>query len=130
MFADLPPVDGCIEALDDLSNHDLVVVTARIKKWAPQTYSWLRKNAPGIFYSAYFIDDVNGHSEGKQFKAEKCSDIGADVMVEDNLDYAVSCAEKGVKVYLLDNFWNQGSLVKGVERVFSWKEIVDKIKRF
>ena len=61
-------------------------------------------------------------------KAETCLVLGARYLVEDNEDYALSCAQVGVKTFLLNAPWNQRAKEHElIERVDSWPEITSKL---
>jgi len=62
-------------------------------------------------------------------KSDLCLKLGVEVLVDDCLEFAEECADKGIKVLLLDSPWNQtDSLPKNVKRMKNWDEIVAHIK--
>jgi len=122
------PIPGSIEGIAALSgDHELVVITSRQIELRPQTEEWLNVNYNGRFSGVYFGNEYGGSRKAVS-KAEICSDIGAELLIDDQIEHAEDCAARGMRVLLLDSPWNQnGSLPKGVERVYSWEEIVEKV---
>lgn len=119
-------VEGASEAIELLSrDHDLIIVTARPEAVRPITERWLSKNFPNKFHSIHFADFL--FSKGRS-KGEICDELGVELFIDDGMHNAESIAATGKKVFLLDAPWNQGDLKPNIERVYSWKELVNKIK--
>ena len=100
------PVDGARESLDGLrgAGCDLVVVTSRQHCIQAQTCDWLDSHFPDVFSEVHFGNHyaLEGASRSK---SEICRDIGAHVLVDDNPQYALDCADAGMDVLLFD--WDQ-----------------------
>ena len=46
-------------------------------------------------------------------------------MIEDNADYALDCAKKGIKTFLLDKPWNHDYVKhKNIRKVSDWNELI------
>lgn len=124
-FKRLKPIEGAKEAVQNLSkNHDLVVITSRHEGISKLTKEWLSEHFPQI-------TEIRLTNEWKNFgksseKSKMCQQLLVEVMIEDSLDYAKSCAFCGVKTFLIDCPWNQTEekLPERVIRVDSWKEIL------
>ena len=125
IFTDLlryaPPIKGAIPALSTLSGHDIWLVTGRPTSMQSLTVSWL--NERNIKYDRIAFD--SDKTAGKLSLERDC-----DVFVEDQLEVASVIAEAGVFTLLLDQPWNQASILpKNCERVPDWNAIVRLIKR-
>ena len=99
--------------------YQIIIITSRPFEKYPQlredTLYWLKNNG--------FEFDVLLHSKYKHM------DIIAEYptmefMVEDNRDFAISIARLGYKVFLMDNEYNKGKILIGMQRVNEFKEIL------
>eukprot|EP00210_Caulerpa_lentillifera_P007098 g6791.t1 len=99
-FDQLPLVPGAFEALCEMQNWcDLHVVTSRQHVIKDITIKWLRRHYPGIFTSVHFGNHFALDGEVKR-KSELCKAIDADVLIDDNPEYALDCALSGMHVIL------------------------------
>lgn len=126
LFEQTSFVEGVFESIRELAKiHKIFFVTARPKEIRGETENMLNENLSGVDFNIFFSGDVYG---GKS-KSEICIDCGADILIEDNYHYAVDCAEKGIKVFLLDKPWNRNCDNNlNIKRVSGWKEIVTDLK--
>ncbi|HBI25727.1 MAG: hypothetical protein UT41_C0001G0067 [Candidatus Wolfebacteria bacterium GW2011_GWC2_39_22] len=117
------PIDGALRALTSLKNsgYELFAVTARPLHVMKQTEEWIGLYFPDIF-SAIKFGNTYGNEGIKEKKSSICKSLNIGIIIEDDIDHAVDCAENGIKVILLDCPWNQGELSENVHRVFSWDE--------
>lgn len=114
LYSLAPPVDGAIEAIQRLANHEIWFVTARPGKTRPHTIEWLERH--GLPSSPLVLTE-----HGKKVVGE----MGFDLFVEDDAGTAVGLAELGVNVLLFDHPWNQcPALPSNCRRVRGWTEIV------
>ena len=125
----LDPVPGAIPAIDALKSagHELYIVTARGDEGVEATELWLEKHLPATFKGVHYGHGRSDDPAKKREKADICRELGVELMIEDHIEVAKKCAAEGTKVLLLDQPWNQGALPPGVERVYSWEEIVKKL---
>ena len=114
--------EGSSEAIKDLKKkYELAVITSRPLDIRNQTVNWINKHFPEI-KNVYFINK-DYYNETKS-KAEICKEINAEIIIEDNLDYAKECLKENIRVLLFDCPWNRkNNLGKGIIRVHSWDEI-------
>lgn len=118
-------VQGAEEGIKKLNlNYELVFITSRPPHIKEKTKLFLKK---------LFLDfDLNiFHSKGvveiAKTKSEICKEQGISIFIEDDLRFALDCADKGIKVILLDKPWNQGIEHENMIRVYNWNEILEKI---
>uniref|UniRef100_A0A7R9VI82 Uncharacterized protein n=1 Tax=Chlamydomonas euryale TaxID=1486919 RepID=A0A7R9VI82_9CHLO len=98
----IPVIPGAFESLKRLGeSFDLVVVTSRQHAIQDVTLDWIDRNYPGIFQEVYFGNHWALEGSATK-KSDICRAIGASVIVDDNVGYAVDCASNGVQVLLYD----------------------------
>ncbi|XP_039145255.1 uncharacterized protein LOC120282500 [Dioscorea cayenensis subsp. rotundata] len=96
------PIPGAKHILQSLSLFcNLYVVTSRQNAIKDQTLEWIEKHYPGLFQEVHFGNyfALNGQSRSK---SEICRSLGAQVLIDDNPQFALECAEAGTKVLLFD----------------------------
>lgn len=121
---------GAVEGMERLGKgKEYHVITSRPSEMQRKTLALIQKYFPHLLESVHFTSQVTeGHVHSRK-KEHVCLDLGVQVFIEDNLDYARNVASVGIPVLLFDTPWNQtDSLPKNVERVSSWNEIVMKLK--
>ncbi|KAI8145955.1 hypothetical protein BJV82DRAFT_602866 [Fennellomyces sp. T-0311] len=157
-FEQIQPIhDFALEALKMLKKRkfSLVIITSRQQFIAEDTKKFVDKHYPGIFESIYFCNLGLTDQEQMEYvskpKSAICQEIGADVLIDDNLEHAVDCAGLDIQVLLYDRKgqyrWNHtktrkvastltsmsrqlyhnhhhAPLPANVTRVSSWKEII------
>lgn len=119
-------VDGSVEAIAKLEQgHNLVIVTSRNDKLIDLTHEWLDSNFPKIFKGVEFVAVWSGGQ--KASKATICKSIGADYLIDDNLEHCTLAAEAGVTALLFGDYgWNKNrKTVEGVVRVRGWTEVIE-----
>ena len=127
MMDEVLPVDGAIEGFKKISqnNKKIYIITSRHFSWRSKTEKWLAKYLDGYVKEIIFTSDF--YKEAKN-KDEVCKEKNIKLIIEDNFDYARECANKGIKVILLDKPWNQKlARQENITRVNSWQEILAQI---
>jgi len=119
------PLDQARETLAELrGQYRLVIVTSRDSEFEARTVAWLEHHLPGL------CDDVimagNRHT-GRSYrsKLEVCRELGAALLVDDQLHYVQEVARQGVPAVLFGDYpWNQmAELPMGVRRARNWAEV-------
>jgi uncharacterized HAD superfamily protein len=123
-------IDAAVKSLELLQDKEVHIITARRKEYSNITLALAERHISSLFNNFHFPN--GGEIDGipvKRSKAEVCLECGIEVFIDDNLEYALNVASVGIPVLLLDAPWNQvaGQLPQGIERVFSWGEIVRKL---
>ena len=127
---DTPPIPEAVAAVATLkaAGHELYLVTGRYDEVMDQTRDWIEKYFPQTF-SGIFNTNHFSLKTTPTTKAEVCKKIGATLLIDDNLDHALGTARAGISVFLIDHQWNKlDTEPENITRVFSWPEIVEKIK--
>lgn len=122
-FDNIPLIDNARQAIGKLSLEKRVyIVTSRPNRFKEKTEEFVNNHFFGKEIRVIYSSDF--HKENGNTKAEICTNLRISDFVEDNLEYARECAERGVRVFLYDKPWNQGKLNRGIIRVKSWQEIL------
>jgi len=117
-FQQLPLVPGAFEALCEMQAWcDLHVVTSRQHVIQDITIEWLSTHYPGIFRSIKFGNHYAREGPTRK-KSDLCKEIDADVLIDDNPDYAMDCAASGINVILYN--WQNG---------YPWSRLSEKDDR-
>lgn len=131
---EVKPFDDAIEAVRLLStNHELHLVTGRGPAVEAVTHAMVDSYFNGQFVSvehtgAYLRGDG---TMGRRTKGEVCAAIGADMLIDDNLDHARSVLESGIETVLLygQYAWTKKEELAGAIRCETWSDILMQIER-
>ena len=130
IFKKIRPFSNSIDVINNLKKkYDLFIITSRPDFMVDETKEWINKYFPNKFSDIFF--SYNHYTKRKnngKTKAEICSDLEISILIDDSLEYALNCAEKGVKVLLLNARWNLNGEHENIIRVKNWEEILEKLK--
>ena len=130
-FEHMSPVDGAFQTLKHFEPEvNFIIVTSRQHVIFHDTLVWLQKHFPSIFCDVRFGNHW-GLSGKKISKPDMCKDIGAKMIIDDNIKYALQCSElDGFKCVLFDwkdsykwSAYNDEDLPSNVHRVSSWEHV-------
>jgi len=119
------PVQWAKEWLEKLKNDwwKIIIVTARREEIKDFTihrlnehFQWLRDEI--LFASHFTVNSVE--------KSELCKQHWINIMIEDNLEYAIELTNAWVKMYLLDKPWNKRfdpEVNKWITKFYDWSEL-------
>ena len=112
-----PAIDGAINGLSTLSEHEIWLVTSRPISTQDLTLSWLDDNR--VHYDQIVFNRRGDKlSVGPMFS----------VFVEDFLDETITIADAGIFTILFDQPWNQASnLSANCKRAYSWDGVLQLI---
>ncbi len=126
-YALIAPDQDAIRVVKELaSQHELYVVSARHQEVLSVTQLMLKTYFPGYFKGIK-------HVGGERSKGEVCEEIGADVMIDDNVKNLLSAQEAGVKKLLWFGSYpwqNYEEWAEGVERCLTWEDIKREVEQF
>lgn len=98
----IPIIPEAFETLSRLSQHcELVVVTSRQHVIQDVTLEWIDKHYAGLFSEVYFGNHFALQGASRK-KSDICKTIDAHVLIDDNVGYALDCANAGINVLLYD----------------------------
>lgn len=120
-------VEGVEDAIFKLKkDYNVYFITSRPEKYRDVMTKTLRTIFTNLKFKIFFSSGVWGVAKTK---GELCNELGITVMVEDNADYALTCAKAGVKTFLLDKPWNQEyEPNKNLIKVKNWPEILERLE--
>lgn len=128
-FDNLPPIDDSIESIKLLSqNNEITFLTSRPLNMREKTESWLKSNFQDMDHKLILTNAFK--EKDPRSKAEICKKLGISIIIEDNISYALECAEHNMRVILFDQPWNQNTTRENITRVTSWleaREIVNSL---
>ncbi|HLB32554.1 MAG TPA: hypothetical protein VJL27_03300 [Patescibacteria group bacterium] len=120
------PIPGAQEALLVLKERfKLVVVTARRSEFAPMTMDWLDRYFSGIFDDVLFANHFA--VEGTEIpKADLCRQVGARVLIDDQIDHLVLCQKADITGILFGRYpWQRGAeLPEIILRAPDWPAVL------
>jgi uncharacterized HAD superfamily protein len=108
-------------------DNKLFIITARKEiLFLEKTTNWLKRHFGENFFEEIIFSTKN-HEE-KYCKSDICTKYNIDIMIEDAPHHALKCADKNIKVFLMNRPWNK-SLKEhdNITRVNSWREIEEKL---
>jgi len=128
-FNDILPITGAVEAIKSLKNNfELIVITSRPHITEKGTNKWIKKYFLNNITKVIHTNQYSKKGEKQRLKSEVAKFYKISYLVEDHTTYALDCANKGIKTFLLDMPWNKKEIInKNIKRVFNWKEIVNII---
>lgn len=123
------PVCGARDGLSLLGEEKAYIVTARPHIVSDVTVALLQKHFPRMIGRIHFVGKEFDYDHHESTKPEVCLKLGVEVFIDDSLVHARDIGAVGIPVLLFDNPWNQTEdLPPNVERVYSWDEIVERLR--
>ena len=131
MQKDYLPVEGAVQAINELGKrYKLVLVTSRRNFAEELTRNWLKQYFEYPFDTivfADFWDDIKNSKDGHlRHKGDLFAQVGADIVIDDQLKHCEAAAEAGIQAILFGDYaWNKiDELPNGIIRRKDWIEIV------
>ncbi len=119
---------GAVDALEILNKRNLHIITGMPLDFEQVTIILAERHIPFLIDRFNFINTLTFEKVPSRTKAEVCIELGVEVFIEDNLDYAHNVASADVPVLLFDRPWNQtDDLPANIHRVRSWDEILERL---
>ncbi len=86
------------------------------------TTQWMHHHFEGVFSTIDFLGERI--DAGTVSKGDICKELGVVAMIDDNIDYALSVAEKSIPCALIPRPWNlsRSETHPHLHRVDSWDE--------
>ncbi len=125
-FGGLKLIEGAKFGLNEISKkYRIYFITSRAIETKEKTIDFFYKHFPKNGYEFIFSGEVYGGLA----KSEICNKLQIEKMVEDNAEYALGCAKKGIKTLLLNKPWNRNYRKhKNIIKVQNWIDILKKLK--
>lgn len=118
--------EGAIDTLTALSDrYRFAVVTSRKDQTLDVTHRWLEQHFPNVFEQVEFV--TLWDKDRKVTKAQICEHLGADFLIDDNIEHCTIAAEAGLRPLLFGEYgWNGATdLHSGIQRVFNWQQVLE-----
>ena len=111
-----------IEKLKE-EGHEIIIVTAR---WPEENCDVYGKSLEWLEANKIQYDDIvfNASDKGKVALEKKL-----DLFIDDSFKNCTDVAKTGVKTYIMETRTNKGLESENIERVYSWPDIYNRIKR-
>lgn len=121
-YEDADIVDGARSIIEKLTNnHNIYFVTARDNELHNITLKWLENKG---------LSHIEVYSLGTHYKIEKAKELNCDIFIEDSPYNALELADAGMKVLLIDTYYNKDTKHKDIIRVNNWFEIERFIEQY
>jgi uncharacterized HAD superfamily protein len=103
------PFEKAAPVLTKLAKHyRLVVITSRNENWRELTRQWSKQHFPGLISDIVFAGSKE-HAI-KRTKGEVCAELGAEWLIDDNLEHCIDAAKYGVQPILFGMYgWQRGA---------------------
>ena len=76
------------------------------------------------------LSHIEVYSLGTHYKIEKAKELNCDIFIEDSPYNALELADAGMKVLLIDTYYNKDTKHKDIIRVNNWFEIERFIEQY
>lgn len=122
----LEPITGAAECLERIgAEYRLAVVSARDPSFVALTETWIDRYFTGVFDRVILGIGHSERGERSVTKADVCRQIGASVLIDDQLGHLTPAAEKGVRGLLFGRYpWNRRQpMPPNTIRVADWPEV-------
>jgi len=121
-FKAVKPLKNAVAVISGMrEDYDLVIITSRQDFYYDVTRAWLKEHFPKVFKEVMFTQ-YRGKKGVDIPKSAICKQLGANYIIEDNLQHAFECAEAGIHTVLFSDYpWNQADrLPADVVRCKDW----------
>jgi len=106
--------------------HDLIIITAREPSWEKATHSWVKTHYPDIFTDVFFAG--NKYFPGHTTKGQLCREIGADWLIDDNVEHCMTAIDNNVKAILFGEYgWHQ-NVPQELKRCRNWQVVEEHFR--
>ena len=133
-FGKVEPFLEAVEAVNRLAEkHELFMVTARTNRLASITHDMITRYFPGCFAGVELTNHFGGQ-ENRRSKGDICQQIGADIIIDDNIHHIIDSTSKSKTFGLLFGSyeWNQieeFAVTEMMIRCRNWAEVEREVER-
>ncbi|MAG38384.1 hypothetical protein CMI45_03295 [Candidatus Pacearchaeota archaeon] len=125
----LPIKDAIPSVLSLMEKNEITIMTARSRDIKNETLNWLKKYFQEKEIDLIFTGEFGKVDGIKKSKAEICNKLRIPLIIEDNGEYSLQCAEEGIKVILFDALHNRSASHENITRVSGWEEAMPLINK-
>lgn len=104
----LYPIPGAVDTVRSIIKwSDLTIVTSRPSEFANDTYYILERYFPELVNRVVFCSTYE-QNRSTRSKREVCHEVGAHLIIDDNLDHILECTAAGIPGIVFGNYpWNR-----------------------
>lgn len=134
IFSSFKSFEDAKEVLQGLaSKYRLIIITSRRKELEQETAAWIDEYFPDVFEEVHHagiwdkLEKEDSVAIATTTKAEICSQLGGDYLIDDHLKHCFAAADSGIPSLLFGDYpWNRAdTLPEGVVRVRDWRSVGD-----
>lgn len=120
----VPLLPGASFAIAQISSkYHIALVTARDRTWENATLDWLKLHFGDVFVGVHF---AGNKYDGDITKGELCKDVGASLLIDDNIDHCKSALDAGLETILFGNYgWHKGRDKEGIVHCQDWPAVLE-----
>lgn len=121
----IPLLPGAEFAIMKLAKkYKIVFITARDETLKTATIEWLTQNLPQLEYDIYFTNHLV--EENRLTKGEVCKQVGAQYLLDDNIDHCRSALENDVQAVLFGDYgWHRSLKADELPRCKDWQAVLE-----
>lgn len=120
----IPLLPGASFALSELTKRfDIAVVTARNPAWQEATLNWLRSHFGDVFVSVHFAG--SRHEDNALTKGQLCKQVGAFVLIDDNIEHCKTAIEEGLEAILFGEYGWHIKIPEELVRCKDWPAVTE-----
>lgn len=120
----VPLLAGAEFAIKQLAeSYKVVFITSRNIEWEHATHRWFKQHfeydEPKVYFSTAHRDD-----KGKT-KGQLCVELGAHVLIDDNVDHCQSAIDAGLSAVLFGDYGWQANIPETMTRCKDWQSVLE-----
>lgn len=120
---DVPVLAGASFAIEELQKRfHIVLITSRYPELEPTTRRWMQAHLRGDI-KLYFAK--NDKKNSGRSKGELCKELGAFLLIDDNVEHVQSAVDGGIEAILFGTYGWQPRLPEGVTRCADWPAVLE-----
>lgn len=122
----VPLLAGASFAIKELQKKfHIILITARAPRLETVTRRWINEHFGGLDIEIYFAKNPKNQSGPTKTKGELCRELGAFVLVDDNVEHCESALSAGVDAVLFGNYGWQPHVPEGAVRCEDWPAVLE-----
>jgi len=106
---------------------DLVFVTSRNPNMEKATRSWLERHITDNFDLFFAKAGHHAYGAAASSKGEICKELGATLLIDDNVEHVQSALDNGVEAVLFGNYGWQRDIPEAAFRAEAWSDVLEYV---
>jgi 5'(3')-deoxyribonucleotidase len=120
----IPLLPGALMAIKQLAQrYAIVLITARDQNCEAATRRWLAQQFPGLDVEVYFA--ASHHNIRAKTKGQICKDLGAEVLIDDNVEHCESALEESIDAILFGEYGWHSHAGEHLARCKDWQAVLE-----